>query len=63
MAAYSSETIHIKPGVFKNFEEMVPKKLQPVLDAGSQSGKKLHSVQLIPDAQKKGYSFLVIWEA
>ena len=29
MAAYSTETVHVKAGFFKDADDMVPKKLQP----------------------------------
>lgn len=63
MAAYSTETVHVKAGMFKDADDMVPKKLQPVLDKGTQAGKKLHSIQPIPDGKNKGMVFLVVWEA
>lgn len=57
---YKIENIVVKAGAFTDAQNLIPKKVQPLLDMGTKKGWKLHT--LTPTISAKGINICLIWE-
>lgn len=60
MNNYYIENVVIKAGVFTDAQDLIPKKVQPMLDMGSKKGWKLHT--FTPTISSKGINICLVWE-
>lgn len=58
--SYKIENIVIKAGVFTDAQDLIPKKVQPLLDLGTKKGWRLHT--LTPTISAKGINICLVWE-
>lgn len=58
--AYKIVNEVIKAGMITNAQDMIPKKIQPILDDGFKKGWKLHT--LVPTESSKGINIVIVWE-
>lgn len=57
---YKIENIVVKAGAFTDAQNLIPKKVQPLLDMGAKKGWRLHT--LTPTFSAKGINICLIWE-
>lgn len=57
---YYVENAVIKAGLITDAQDLIPKKVQPLLDAGAKKGWKLHT--LTPTVSAKGINIVLVWE-
>ena len=57
---YKIENVVVKAGVLTDAQDLIPKKVQPLLDMGSKKGWKLHT--LTPTISAKGINICLVWE-
>lgn len=60
MYNYKVENIVIKAGVFTDAQDLIPKKVQPLLDMGAKKGRRLHT--FTPTVSAKGINICLVWE-
>lgn len=58
--SYKVENVVIKAGVFTDAQDLIPKKVQPLLDMGTKKGWKLHT--FTPTISAKGINICLVWE-
>ncbi len=58
--SYKVENVVIKAGVFTDAQDLIPKKVQPLLDMGTKKGWKLHT--FTPTLSAKGINICLVWE-
>lgn len=58
--AYKIVNEVIKAGMLTNAQDMIPKKIQPLLDEGAKNGWKLHTI--VPTESSKGINIVIVWE-
>ena len=54
------ENVVIKAGVFTDAQDLIPKKVQPLLDLGTKKGWRLHT--FTPTISAKGINICLVWE-
>ena len=57
---YKVENVVIKAGVFTDAQDLIPKKVQPLLDLGTKKGWRLHT--FTPTISAKGINICLVWE-
>ncbi len=57
---YKIENIVVKAGVLTDAQDLIPKKVQPLLDLGAKKGWKLHT--MTPTVSAKGINICLVWE-
>ena len=57
---YKIENIVIKAGLLTDAQDMIPRKVQPLLDSGAGKGWRLHT--LTPTISSKGINIVIVWE-
>ena len=57
---YVIDNLIIKAGLFTSAPDLIPKKVQPLLDEGSSKGWRLHT--LTPTVSDKGINIVLVWE-
>lgn len=57
---YRVENVVIKAGVFTDAQDLIPKKVQPLLDMGAKKGWRLHT--FTPTISAKGINICLVWE-
>lgn len=60
MSQYKVENIVVKAGFVTDAQDLIPKKVQPLLDQGAQKGWKLHT--FTPTISSKGINICLVWE-
>ncbi|MGI5952379.1 MAG: hypothetical protein ACOX61_11135 [Brooklawnia sp.] len=60
MPKYKIQNRTIKAGMFADAEDRIERGIQPLLDAGSKNGWRLHSFQATDS--NKGINLVLIWE-
>lgn len=58
--SYKVENVVIKAGVFTDAQDLIPKKVQPLLDLGTKKGWRLHT--FTPTISAKGINICLVWE-
>ena len=57
---YKVENVVVKAGVLTDAQDLIPKKVQPLLDMGAKKGWKLHT--FTPTVSAKGINICLVWE-
>ena len=57
---YKVENVVIKAGVFTDAQDLIPKKVQPLLDLGTKKGWRLHT--FTPTISAKGLNICLVLE-
>jgi hypothetical protein len=57
---YIVEALVIKAGFFSDAQDMITKKIQPMLDKGANNGWRLHT--FTPTESAKGINIVLVWE-
>lgn len=58
--SYKIENVVIKSGLLTEAQNMIPKRIQPILDEGAKNGWRLHT--LTPTESAKGINIVIVWE-
>ena len=57
---YKTENVVVKAGVFTDAQNLITKKVQPMLDMGAKKGWRLHT--FTPTISAKGINLCLVWE-
>jgi len=57
---YVIENVNFKAGMFTSAPNLVPDKVQPMLDTGTAKGWRLHT--MFPTLSDKAINIVIVWE-